>query len=170
LLPLHKFKKMYTARTSRSSHEGSRTGSTRQVLRKNGELFGITHRDKALPLKEDRFAGESTYSNSFVRPVTAESLHSGRKSVEKPLVPFDLNAPRNVLPTKFPFDSPKARKTVRNASQFSLSDGSNAERTRFRTTSQISFINHPGGTLPVGFNNKGIMAEKTTWFHKRQLD
>ncbi|KAF0977623.1 hypothetical protein FDP41_003615 [Naegleria fowleri] len=166
-----------------ASHEPSRTGSTRKLFRKNGELFGVAHPIHATkPARDDRYFPESTYDSTFITPITAEQLHSGRRphsasgcststrrthSVPKPLVPYKVNAPRNLLPVRFPNETVNQR-YQRNASQFSLKDGSNSERTRFRTTNQVTYIDNQG--FPVGFDNKGILAEKTKWFHRRQND
>ncbi|KAG2386411.1 hypothetical protein C9374_002857 [Naegleria lovaniensis] len=168
---------------SLTRHETSRTGSTRKLFRKNGELFGIVHPIHVTkPARDDRFFPESTYDSTYITPVTAEQLHSSRRarphsaaaapcvssrSVQKPLVPYNVNAPRNVLPVHFPNENVN-RRYQRNASQFSLKDGSNSDRTRFRTTNQVTYVNNQG--FPVGFDNKGILSEKTKWFHRRQND
>ncbi|EFC46219.1 hypothetical protein NAEGRDRAFT_79157 [Naegleria gruberi] len=161
---------MLTSKTRRDSSERSRTGSTQRVIRQNGELFGVIHESRASKTaRDDYFRPESTYSSSFVVPRTSDQLNSSGSSFKKPLMPYKMNAPRNMLPVRFSHDTVQGRKNARNSSQFNLRDGANSDRTRFRTTNQVSYINHSGG-LPVGFENKGILSEKTKWFHKRQMD
>lgn len=165
---------MFSSKTTRRSlsRESSRTGSTTRLVRKNGELFGVAHKvPSSRPARDDRFIPETTYDSMYVTPVTSDQLHPTHKrphTAPKPLVPYKLTAPRNLLPIRFPNENAN-RRFLRNASQFSLKDGSNSERTRFKTVHQVSFQHAPEG-LPVGFDNKGILSEKTKWFHKRQLD
>ncbi|KAL9648646.1 hypothetical protein ABK040_016276 [Willaertia magna] len=153
-----------TTKTKKDINEGSKTESMVKVYKKNGKLYGAPHKvEKSCYKQEEKFQGESTYKLHFVKPLTSvDSKH-------KPLTPYKPNATRSTLLVKFPNEPPKFKRicSTRNESHFDIKDGSN-DRTRFRTTNSVTFIDFKG--MPVGFDNNGIAATQTIWFHKRQQD
>jgi hypothetical protein len=144
--------------------ENSRTGSTVAIIRKNGELFAVPHKLKKTPCSPgEKFSSSTTHKEHYAKPMSLGS--------PKPLTPYHHNHQRNRLPVRFDNEPEKYVRfcAERNISRdIKIKDGSNADRTRFMTTSKSTYIEHSG--VPVGFSNTGIVAEKTQWVHKRQAD
>mmetsp|Transcript_18415 Transcript_18415/g.30268 ORF Transcript_18415/g.30268 Transcript_18415/m.30268 type:complete len:198 (-) Transcript_18415:142-735(-) len=146
------------------------TNSSRGTFFSRGEVFAVTHPQiltgYKLPNSEFRRPAKSAYADSFRLPVTSKPL-------AKQLLPYNQDAQRNRLSSRFPGEAIPGRRYCKDA---------NSSQIEFKDPSMIHTIpksrhyvtesrNHLMGMqqLPVGATaNPQIMAEKTRWLHRKQ--
>ena len=142
----------------------SRTGSTRGVYKRNGEIMALPHPVKKSEAELNaasaaRTALTSTAKDSFKDP-----------NMKAALTPYHPNAIRNRLPVHFHGEAKPHRRFCqqRNEHTYDFFDqGTGAGFVRFRTSSQ-NFFDYDTNSLSVGESNQGIVSEKSKWIHKQQ--
>ncbi len=86
-------------------------------------------------------------------------MHVGME--KKPLMPYSATAYRNRLP------EPSVVMPHKNSSQIVLGDRVNAHKRQFVSTSANHYAAH---SLTDATTNPAILAERTKWAHKQQLE
>ena len=151
----------------------TRVGSCTQVIRSNGEIFAVAHSHKKTGYKAANsetnvrtLGSKTTYKTAFEDEVDLPTVTKNPKGMSyKPkLVPYRVNSIVNQLPVRFDREPLRGVRfcAPRNVSQFSLGTGRQYER-QYVTTSKNFYVQHKG--LPVGFNNQGIMCQRTSFLH-----
>ena len=139
----------------------SRTGSSKGVYKRNGEIMAIPHYDNDIGRMENtnRAVPNSTSKESFKDP-----------NQKMQLTPYHPNAQRSRLPIKFK-DEAKPHKRfcqVRNQHTYDFfQTAGDAGYERFRTTSQNYFA-YDTSALSVGESNQGIVSERSKAIHSKQ--
>jgi hypothetical protein len=162
---------MLLSKTKREGPEETRTGSTRALLWKNGELLGLAHSRPSNSIPEaEKCQMNSTYKEHYKKPIILRGPHAEKKQ----LVPYSPNSLRNRPPVKFENEPiPYVRHCApQNEHHFEFKYGrsSDAEITRFRTTQRNTYTLQSASGPPVGFSNPGIVSEQSKWIKRRLED
>mmetsp|Transcript_8414 Transcript_8414/g.18763 ORF Transcript_8414/g.18763 Transcript_8414/m.18763 type:complete len:148 (-) Transcript_8414:154-597(-) len=142
----------------------SRTGSSRGVYKRNGEIMAIPHAgiEASWALNEKTAARgqtQSTMKDSFKDP-----------NLKQALTAYHPNAQRSRMPVQFKNEAKPFKRfcQVRNQHTYNFFDkGTGAGYVRFRTTSQ-NYYDYDTKALSVGESNQGIVSEKSKWIHQKQ--
>ena len=141
----------------------SRTGSSRGVMKQNGEIIAVPHKTvkKSYNDNSARADLKSTTKESFKDP-----------NVKQQLSKYDHNALRNRLPVVFKGEAEPYKRFCqpRNMTSADFQIGGHVEAgyQRFRTTFQ-NFYDYDTSALEVGETNQGIVSEATKNIHAKQL-
>ena len=142
----------------------SRTGSSKGTYKRNGETLAIPHKPAHIFQDASKSAALSTAMASFKDPNQAQ-----------PMIAYEPNALRNRLPVEFKGAATPCQRfcAPRNNHTYDfMNPGGSAKPPGFnpyKTTSQ-NFFDYDVNMLDVGESNQGIVSEKASTLHKRQLN
>jgi len=138
----------------------SRTGSSKGVYKRNGEILAVTHNTQCKGYDAPKAtSGTSTAKASFQDP-----------GMKAKLTQYDPNALRNRLPVTFDNAAVPATRfcAPRNEHTYNFLKGFTTPGYKpFRSTSQ-NYYGYDTGMLAVGESNQGIVSEKAKWLHAKQ--
>lgn len=141
----------------------SRTGSSRGVMRQNGELIAVPHK-----VMKKSYAGNAA-AGTLTQPSTMKASYKD-PNVKAALTKYHPNAIRNRLPVVFDNAAIPGKRFCypRNEHTYDFFGGTQeAGFQRFRTTSQ-NYYAYDTKALSVGESNQGIVSEKSKWIHAKQ--
>jgi len=150
---------------SMTANYQSRTGSSKGVYKRNGEIMAVPH-----PAAEASWAqNEKTAARGVTLSTTKDSFKD--PNVKAALTPYHPNAQRSRLPVSFKNEAKPFKRfcQVRNQHTYDFFDkgAGGAGFVRFRTTAQ-NYYDYDTKALSVGESNQGIVSEKSKWIHKKQ--